>query len=90
MTYPPTDWKREAACRDHPNADIFFTEPSAGASRNVLLDYRDALELCASCPVRDDCLDYALRLDLEGIWGGLTTSARRTIKRRLATPKGTR
>jgi WhiB family redox-sensing transcriptional regulator len=90
MSYVPTDWKAEAACREHPNADIFFTEPSAGASRTVLADYRDALELCSLCPVRDACLNYALDLNLEGIWGGLTTSARRTIYSRPYAPKGTR
>jgi WhiB family redox-sensing transcriptional regulator len=90
MTYRSAEWKAQAACRDHPNADIFFTEPSRSASVTVLADYRDALELCSSCPVREACLDYALRYDLEGIWGGLTTSARRALRNRLHAPKGTR
>ncbi|MCM2579720.1 WhiB family transcriptional regulator [Streptomyces meridianus] len=38
----------------------------------------DAKELCAVCPVRRDCLNYALENVLkEGIWGGLTEAERR-------------
>ena len=38
----------------------------------------EAKELCGLCPVRRDCLDYALENVLkEGIWGGLTEAERR-------------
>ncbi|MET8013486.1 WhiB family transcriptional regulator [Streptomyces sp. NPDC005271] len=38
----------------------------------------EAKELCAACPVRRDCLNFALENVLkEGIWGGLTEAERR-------------
>lgn len=40
-----------------------------------------AKHLCASCPVRMDCLDYAMVQSIEsGIYGGLTASERREDK----------
>ena len=34
-----------------------------------------AVSICRRCPVRKDCLDYALQFppyDMHGVWGGLT------------------
>lgn len=39
--------------------------------------------ICASCPVRPDCLSYALdHRQEQGIWGGLTEEERHRIPRR--------
>ena len=36
-----------------------------------------AVELCAGCPVRQECLDYALAVDEQfGIWGGVAFDQR--------------
>jgi len=41
--------------------------------------------LCAECPVNLLCLEYALESNEdEGIWGGLTNSERKAIRRRRA------
>jgi WhiB family redox-sensing transcriptional regulator len=38
--------------------------------------------VCAGCPVRVDCLEYALAAGEKfGIWGGVSQKARRRIKR---------
>jgi len=38
----------------------------------------EAKEMCGQCPVRRECLNFALENDLkEGIWGGLTETERR-------------
>jgi hypothetical protein len=43
---------------------------------------RDAKRLCASCDVREQCLDYALDNDERfGIWGGHSERERRKIKK---------
>ena len=43
---------------------------------------REAKRICAACPVRDDCLQYALENDERfGIWGGLSERERRRAKR---------
>ena len=73
-TYDPDSWRRHAACRDLDTA-IFFpdTDEEAAAAQAV----------CATCPVRDACLEFALvtRQD-DGIWGGLTENERRRLRRR--------
>lgn len=39
--------------------------------------------VCAACPVRDECLDYALeRRQDDGIWGGMTPKERYNLRRR--------
>jgi hypothetical protein len=36
---------------------------------------------CATCPVRQDCLDYAMdNVEEFGIWGGLTERERRNLR----------
>jgi WhiB family redox-sensing transcriptional regulator len=67
-------WRELAACR---GADLeeFFPErgESAGPARRV----------CAVCPVRQLCLDYAISNRIVyGIWGGLTERERRALQSR--------
>ena len=39
-----------------------------------------AKRICATCPVRRDCLGYALRIrEPHGIWGGLNEVERRQL-----------
>lgn len=40
---------------------------------------------CRTCPVRAECLEYALDIGAVGIWGGTTTEQRRQIRARRAT-----
>ena len=72
----PGDWATDAACREAPKR-IFF--PEAGdpeTSRWVAM-------FCDLCPVREDCLEFALRTRQRyGIWGGTTEKERRAILRR--------
>jgi hypothetical protein len=42
-----------------------------------------ARQICAGCPVRQPCLDYALSHGIShGIWGGLTERDRRALRTR--------
>jgi len=45
-----------------------------------------AIALCTACPVRTECLEYAMRNwtdgSGEGVWGGLVAAERRVIRRR--------
>lgn len=46
---------------------------------------REAKRICRGCPVKDECLEYALENDERfGIWGGLSERERRHIKRQAA------
>jgi WhiB family redox-sensing transcriptional regulator len=45
-------------------------------------DMEQAKAVCGGCPVRQDCLDYALDApEYYGIWGGLDAKERRRIRR---------
>lgn len=66
-------WTLEAKCLDA-DPEAFF--PEKGGST------REAKRICATCPVREECLDYALSNDERfGIWGGLSERERRRAKR---------
>jgi hypothetical protein len=55
-------WMSAAACREYPDA-VFF--PGKGQTPT------EAMDICSGCPVRDQCLDFAMRTDTaEGVWGG--------------------
>jgi WhiB family transcriptional regulator, redox-sensing transcriptional regulator len=44
----------------------------------------EARAICAACPVRGQCLAYAVTADERfGIWGGLDPRQRHTLRRRL-------
>ena len=67
-------WRELAACRGA-DLDLFF--PGRGESAEP------ARRVCAACPVRQPCLDYAIGLGiLYGIWGGLAEGERRPLRTR--------
>jgi Transcription factor WhiB len=44
-------------------------------------------QVCAGCPVREECADYAIAHHIrEGIWGGLSSRERRKVARERNTP----
>ena len=46
-------------------------------------DYGSTRELCDTCPVRRECLEFALADEsLTGLWGGTTDMERRLMRRR--------
>ncbi len=66
-------WHADAACLDtHP--DLFFPlrgQPTA-----------PAVAICSTCPVRADCLAFAIDEGINhGIWGGLSARQRRALRR---------
>ena len=77
-------WQRRAACRG-PQAGVFF--PPSHFERKDEKEVREANAkgICSLCPVRRDCLDYAIRIrEPHGIWGGLNEMERRAILARQA------
>jgi WhiB family redox-sensing transcriptional regulator len=67
-------WRYRAACRGA-DLDLFF--PGRGESAEP------ARRICALCPVRQACLDYALSHGIvHGIWGGLAERDRRALRSR--------
>jgi WhiB family transcriptional regulator, redox-sensing transcriptional regulator len=67
-------WRELAACR---GADLNLFFPGRGESAEP------ARQVCAGCPVREPCLDYALGNGItHGVWGGLAEPDRRTLRSR--------
>jgi WhiB family redox-sensing transcriptional regulator len=66
-----TDWMAYGNCAHRPPS-LFF--PSDGVGVEV------ARRICADCPVKEPCLEYALehRID-HGVWGGSSERERRRI-----------
>lgn len=70
---PPESWEVDAVCAQV-DPELFF--PEKGGST------RDAKKLCATCPVREECLNAALqRGEYWGIFGGLSPMERRKLRR---------
>jgi WhiB family transcriptional regulator, redox-sensing transcriptional regulator len=66
-------WRNRAACQGL-DPDIFFPVSED--------DAEEAKAICATCAVRQLCLEHALAVrEREGIWGGLTERERRRISR---------
>jgi WhiB family redox-sensing transcriptional regulator len=72
-------WQAKAACRG-PQAVVFFP-PSHFERKDEKAERENrAKAICATCAVRPDCLDYALRIrEPHGIWGGLNELERKTL-----------
>ncbi len=69
------DWTDRARCRGL-DPEQFFVRGAAQARR--------AVKVCGRCPVRDECLEYAVTNAVDfGVWGGLTERQRRAYQRKL-------
>ncbi|MFZ4810266.1 MAG: WhiB family transcriptional regulator [Ilumatobacteraceae bacterium] len=69
-----TAWMADGNCRSYPPA-AFFPSDGVGVDR--------ARKICATCPVIDTCLEYALEQRIEhGVWGGCSERERRRILKR--------
>lgn len=67
-------WLLHAACRGA-DSNIFF--PPRGANRQML----QAKQICFTCPVRPDCLQYALDNHcIHGVFGGTSERERRRLR----------
>ena len=74
-------WQVDAACRGL-NTDLFF---QADHERRSLKHGREAAAkaVCASCPVIETCLEWALVVgERYGVWGGTDSTERAAIRRR--------
>jgi WhiB family redox-sensing transcriptional regulator len=70
-------WQLKAACRG-PQAEVFFPPPHFERKDEKLERERQAKAICATCPVRQPCLSYAISIrEPHGIWGGLNESERK-------------
>lgn len=83
-----TAWEAKARCRTV-GVEPFFPEGNGGKHRAAA---DEAKAVCAMCPVRQPCLQFALDLGgafevarRAGIWGGTTPRERAAIHRQQQT-----
>ena len=70
---PTMYWEEDARCRRY-DPEIFFA-PKATAERR-------AKAICGRCPVRGDCLSFALEYRVPvGVWGWMNGRERRRLLR---------
>lgn len=66
------DWKSSAACRGNSALNDLLYPTSAADEEKAL-----AVAPCRGCPVRSQCLEYALVVEeRHGIWGGVGAEER--------------
>ena len=77
VAFRSIDWMDEAYCKPGSGIDgeLFFptrTEPNAS---------EEVITACKRCPVKEECLEYALDdPTIVGIWGGTSAKKRRQIR----------
>lgn len=70
-----SSWRDEAACKGMP-ASIFFIERGEND--------RPAKAICATCPVKEPCLEFALESgEQHGVWGGTSERQRRRMRAKM-------
>lgn len=73
-------WAVDALCAQI-GGDFWFPDKD-GTGEPGQNHARQAKKICAACPVRNQCLAYAIDHDERyGIWGGLSERERRSIKK---------
>lgn len=75
-------WQEHGSCRVADPLLFFHPQNERGSSRSRR--DRAAKIVCAGCPVRMECADYAVRArEPYGVWGGLSEDDREHIYARL-------
>jgi WhiB family transcriptional regulator, redox-sensing transcriptional regulator len=74
---PQFDWRLLAACRNL-DPDLFFPIGTTGPSVSQIAE---AKQVCLTCPVRNQCLNWAVSHYQDyGIWGGMTELERQALR----------
>lgn len=77
-----TEWMRFGVCGET-DPEAFYPEKGTSATA--------AKSVCTGCPVRTECLEYALaRNERFGVWGGLSERERRLEQQRRTVDAGRR
>lgn len=76
------EWMEQAVC-SQTDAELFFPE---GSSNTVRGKREQARKICAVCPVKAECLEFAMLTPWihDGVWGGLDAADIRKLARQQA------
>lgn len=78
---PVGGWAEHAACRGKPTRWWFPNRYDDSGMK-----YRAARQVCNTCPVLEECLDFALSVPVAqdlGMWGGTSRSERLSLRDRI-------
>jgi WhiB family redox-sensing transcriptional regulator len=74
-------WQQTGACREGDAGVDFYPPMHTERKHERLARERRAKSVCATCPVRTECLEHAVQVDERyGIWGGLNQDERRLLR----------
>ena len=65
------EWFKQAACTNT-DSKVFY--------HNNIVDDLKAIGVCLDCPVMDECLEFAIKHEEHGVWGGTTERERNKIR----------
>ena len=72
------EWVHRARCKDE-DPELFFPIGTTGPAAAQI---DAAKSVCMQCPVRVECLEWALATGQDaGVWGGLSEDERRALRR---------
>jgi WhiB family transcriptional regulator, redox-sensing transcriptional regulator len=72
-------WAVRGACQHNHDPELFFPIASGGPAAGQVAR---AKAVCGGCPVRGECLEFALETGQDfGVWGGTTADERRRMRR---------
>jgi WhiB family redox-sensing transcriptional regulator len=72
------NWQDNAACKNMSSEKYDAFYPSKGRSSE-----KDTNGICNGCPVREECLEHALKYEEYGYWAGTTSRQRVNIRKEL-------
>ena len=77
LAAPRPEWMSKGACVGCDPAQFFPTKRVGSRAAK-----KAARAMCAACPVKDDCLAFAMRDPyVLGVWGGTTEEDRRQLRK---------
>jgi WhiB family redox-sensing transcriptional regulator len=72
------DWQFDGACNGI-DPESFFLEPKSRGKDKRSVEQK-AIAICNTCPVKQKCLDHALKVpEMFGVWGGMTEDQRQVL-----------
>jgi WhiB family redox-sensing transcriptional regulator len=76
------EWQFEGACNGIETDEFFLEDNMRGKTKRIR--EVNAIAICNTCPVKQQCLDHALSVpEVYGVWGGMTEEQRHLLARRL-------
>ena len=71
MSARESHWRDDARCLNAPDPELFFPHPRGAGGGDSGPQTKEAIEWCEFCPVKRQCLEFALDTNALGVWGGV-------------------